>query len=69
MLRCISNQKEKPNGQEKYSKELNDRMALDVIKGQKTLAVFASEYGVHVNQLSSWRSQLLDAAPDAFTLV
>ena len=45
-------------------------MALDAIKGQKTLAVFASEYGVHVNQISSRRRrQLLDAAPDAFTLV
>ena len=47
MLRYISNHKETPNGQEKYSKELNARMALDAIKGQKTLAVFASEYGVH----------------------
>ena len=44
-------------------------MALDAIKGQKTLAVFASEYGVHVNQISSWRKQLLDAVPDALTLV
>ena len=69
MLGCISSQKETPNGQEKYSKELNARMALDAIKEQKTLAVFASEYGVHVNQISSWRRQLLDAAPDAFTLV
>ena len=45
MLRYIFNHKETPNGQEKYSKELNARMALDAIKGQKTLAVFASEYG------------------------
>ena len=69
MLRCISNQKETPNVQSKYSKELNARMALDAIKGQKTLAVFASEYGVPVNQISSWRKHLLDAAPDALTLV
>ena len=69
MLRCIFNQKETTNGQEKYSKELNARMALDAIKEQKTLAVFASEYCVHVNQISSWKRQLIDAAPDAFTLV
>ena len=69
MLRCIFNQKATPNGQEKYSKELKARMALDAIKSQKTIAELASEYGVHVNQISSRRRQLLDAAPDAFTFV
>ena len=69
MLRCISKQKETPNGQEKYSKELKARMALDAIKSQKTIAELASEYGVHVNQISSRRRQLLEASLDAFTLV
>jgi transposase len=27
----------------------------------------ASEYGVHANQISRWKKQLLDAAPDIFT--
>ena len=55
------------NGQEKYSKELKAQIALDSIKGQKTIAELASEYGVHANQISIWKKQLLDAAPTAFS--
>jgi len=33
----------------KYSKELNAQIALDTIKGQKTIAELASKYGVHAN--------------------
>ena len=51
----------------KYSRELKARIALDAIKGQETIAELASEYWVHTNQISSWKKQLLDAAPDAFT--
>jgi transposase len=36
----------------KYSKELKARIALDAIKGQKTIAELASGYGVHANQIS-----------------
>ena len=51
----------------KYSKELKARIALDAIKSQKTIAELASEYGVNANQISIWKKQLLDAAPDTFT--
>ena len=54
-------------GRKKYNKELKARIALDEIKGQKTIAVLASEYGVHANQISIWKKQLLDAAPAAFS--
>ena len=36
-------------GRKKYSKELKAQIALDAIKGQKTIAELASEYGVHAN--------------------
>ena len=39
----------------------------NAIKGQKTIAELASEYGVHANQISIWKKQLLDAAPAAFS--
>ena len=51
----------------KHSKELKARIALDAIKGQETMSELASEYGVHANQISRWKKQLLDAAPDIFT--
>ena len=43
-------------GRKKYSKELKARIALDAIKGQKTIAELASEYGVNANQISIWKS-------------
>ena len=57
-------------GRKKYSKELKAQIALDAIKGQKTIAELASEYGVHANnQISIWKKQLLDTAPAAFSNV
>lgn len=54
-------------GRKKHSKELKAQIALDAIKGQKTMAELASEYGVHANQISRWKKQLLDASADIFT--
>ncbi len=51
----------------KHSKELKARIALDAIKGQKTMSELASEYGVHSNQIGKWKKQLLESAPDIFT--
>ena len=54
-------------GRKKYSRELKTQIALDAIKGQKTIAELASEYGVHTNQISIWKKQLLDATPATFS--
>ena len=54
-------------GRKKHSNELKARIALDAIRGQKTMSELASEYGVHANQISRWKKQLLEAAPDIFT--
>ena len=54
-------------GRKKHSKELKAKIAIDAIKGQKTMSELASEYGVHTNQISRWKKQLLEAAPDIFT--
>jgi len=53
-------------GRKKHSNELKARIALDAIRGQKTMSELASEYGVHANQIGRWKKQLLDAAPDIF---
>lgn len=54
-------------GRKKYSKEFKAQVALDAIKGQKTVAELASEYGVHPNQVGTWKKQLLSSAADAFS--
>jgi transposase len=41
-------------------------VALAAIKGEKTLAELAQQFDVHPNQITQWRSQLLDGAAGVF---
>ncbi|NLA41966.1 MAG: transposase [Smithella sp.] len=43
------------------------RVALEAVKGEKTMARLSSEYGVHPNQIRRWRQRLLDELPDVFS--
>jgi transposase-like protein len=49
-----------------HSPVFKARVALDAIKGEKTLAELAEQYDVHPNQITTWRSQLLDGAAGVF---
>jgi putative transposase len=42
-------------------------VALEAIRGVKTLAQLAAEYKVHPNQISTWKRQLLENAEDIFS--
>ena len=42
------------------------KVALAAIKGEKTLAELAQQYDVHPNQISTWRTQLLEGAQGVF---
>jgi len=43
------------------------RVALEALKGEKTMAQISSEYGVHPNQIRQWRQRLLDEIPEVFS--
>ena len=43
------------------------RVALEALKGEKTIAQISSEYGVHANQIRQWRQRLLDELPQLFS--
>lgn len=43
------------------------KVALEAVKGMKTLAELAAEYQVHPNQISDWKKQLISNAPELFT--
>ncbi len=51
----------------RYDSRFKAQVALEAIKNQQTIAQIASEYGVHPNQVSQWKKQVLDQLPDLFT--
>ena len=50
-----------------YDKEFKAKVALEAVRGEKTVAQIASIYQVHPNQVSSWKKQLLEALPEIFS--
>lgn len=43
------------------------KVALEALKGEKTINAIAAHYQVHPNQVTQWRRQLIDAAGGVFT--
>jgi putative transposase len=51
----------------KFSAELKAKIAVEALKGQRTVQEIAASYSVHPTQVTSWRKQLLDFAAEAFS--
>jgi transposase-like protein len=51
-----------------FSSELKAKIAVEAIKGQRTVQEIASSYKVHPNQVTNWKKQLLDFSPEAFSV-
>ena len=49
-----------------HSPTFKAKVAVDAIKGEKTLAELAKLHDVHPNQINDWKSQLLERAPGVF---
>ena len=50
----------------RYTSEYKAQLALEVVKGQRTLNEIASDSGVHPTQLLQWKKQLLEGLPSVF---
>ncbi len=50
----------------RFSADFKAKVALEAIKGQKTVAELAGEYEVHANQITQWKKQLLESLPEVF---
>src|SRR2546425_8526219 len=49
-----------------FSAEMKARIALEAIKGQKTVQEIGSHYGVHPNQVTNWKRQAIEGTPELF---
>jgi len=50
----------------KHSDEFKARVALEAVRGVKTLSELSSTYGVHPTVIAQWKRQLLDGAAGVF---
>jgi transposase-like protein len=50
-----------------YSAEFKAKVALEAIKGGKTIAELAAMYEVHPNQITTWKKHALESLPAAFS--
>jgi transposase len=49
-----------------HSAAFKAKVALAAIKGEETLVQLATRFDVHPNQITQWKSPLLDRAADVF---
>lgn len=50
----------------RHEATFKSRVALEALKGQKTVQQIASEYDVHPVQISEWKRTLIERLPGAF---
>ena len=51
----------------RYDAQFKARVALEAIRGERTLAEIASAYEVHASQITKWKKQALEEMPKVFS--
>lgn len=51
----------------KFSSALKARVAIEAIKGHRSVTELAGEHQVHPSQITQWKKQLLDSAESLFS--
>jgi len=50
----------------KYSAEFKARVAIEAIRGEKTLSQLSSQFKVHPIQIAKWRKAAVERLPEVF---
>jgi len=51
----------------RHSEEFKARVALEAVKGVKTLSELSATYGVHHTVIAQWKRQLIDGSGEIFS--
>lgn len=49
-----------------HSPSFKARVALEALRGEKTLAELAKQYDVHPNQITGWKNEAMQRLPEVF---
>jgi len=48
-------------------KDFKFKVAIEAIKGEKQIAEIAAEFGIHPQQITQWKRELLEKGPEVFS--
>ena len=55
-----------PRQRRRFSTQFKAKVAIEAIKGHRTVAELAGASEVHPNQVTQWKKQLLESLPEVF---
>lgn len=54
------------NKRKQYSPQFKAKVALEAVRGEKTVSELSSQYEVHPTMINNWKRQLLEEASSVF---